>query len=241
MTDTEIDSREITQRLARAEQQLRAMREIGLALESTMSFDEVLTMAVQRTTRLMGAERSTLFLPDDEGRLVSRVIEGGDVNEIQLDPGRGIAGWVARHGRPLIVADAYKDERFDPSWDGKTGFVTRCLLAHPIIGRHGVVIGVTEVLNKQDGEFDSEDLRLLGLIASQLGLTIENARLMIDLVHKARTISDAKGDLERHNRELNLLLDLERLVGRVEDLDALASGVLARVIEITEAGVGVLY
>ena len=217
------------------------MREIGLALESTMSFEEVLTMAVQRTTRLMGAERSTLFLLDDEGCLVSRVIEGGDVNEIRLEPGRGIAGWVARHGRPLIVADAYKDERFDPSWDGKTGFVTRCLLAHPIIGRHGVVIGVTEVLNKQDGEFDDEDLRLLGLIAGQLGLTVENARLMIDLVQKARTIADAKGDLERHNRELNLLLDLERLVARVEDLDALASGVLARVIDITEAGVAVLY
>lgn len=241
MTDTDTDSREISQRLARVEQQLRAMREIGLALESTMSFDEVLTLAVQRTTRLMGAERSTLFLLDDEGRLVSRVLEGGDVNEIQLAPGRGIAGWVARHGRPLIVADAYADERFDPSWDSRTGFVTRCLMAHPIIGRHGVVIGVTEVLNKLDGEFDEEDLRLLGLIAGQLALTVENARLMIDLVRKNRVISQAKGDLERHNRELSLLLDLERLVARVEDVDDLASGVLAQVIEITEAGVGVLY
>jgi signal transduction histidine kinase len=241
LTEADNDSREVTQRLARAEQQLHAVREIGLALESTMSFDEVLTLAVRHTTRLMGAERSTLFLVDDEGQLVSRVIEGGDVNEIRLDPGRGIAGWVARHGRPLVVPDAYADERFDPSWDRKTGFVTRSLMAHPIVGRHGVVIGVTEVLNKQQGEFDEDDLRLLGLVAGQLGLTVENARLMIDLVRKNLAISQAKADLERHNRELSLLLDLERLVARVEDVDELASGVLAQVIEITEAGVGVLY
>jgi len=241
LTDSDLDPSAISRRLARAEQQLRAVREIGLALESTMSFEEVLTLAVQRTTRIMGAERSTLFLIDEEGRLVSRVLEGRGVNEIRLEPGRGIAGWVARHGRPLIVPDAYADERFDPSWDSKTGFVTHCLMAHPIVGRRGVVIGVTEVLNKRSGEFDEDDLRLLALIAGQLGLTIENAQLMIDLVRKNQAISSAKGELERHNRELSLLLDLERLVARVEDLDDLASGVLSQVIEITEAGVGVLY
>jgi signal transduction histidine kinase len=238
---SDLDTGETTRRLARVEQQLRAMREIGLALESTMSFEEVLTLAVERTTRLMAAERSTLFLVDESGRLVSRVLEGDGISEIVLESGRGLAGWVARHGRPLFVSDAYGDERFDPSWDSKTGFVTRGVLAHPIVGRHGAVIGVTEVLNKRDGEFDEEDLRLLGLIAGQLALTVENSRLMVDLVRKNRAITVAKADLERRNRELSLLLELERLVARVEDVDALASGVLAQIIEITEAGVGVLY
>jgi signal transduction histidine kinase/putative methionine-R-sulfoxide reductase with GAF domain len=238
---TNPDTGELTRRLDRVEQQLHAMREIGLALESTMSFDEVLTMAVERTTRLMDAERSSLFLVEDDGILVSRVIEGEETTEIRLETGRGLAGWVARHGRPLVVSDAYADERFDPSWDRQTGFVTRCVLAHPIVGRHGAVIGVTEVLNKHEGQFDEEDLRLLGLIAGQLALTIENSRLMIDLVRKNLAISEAKGDLERRNRELSVLLELERLVARVEDVDDLASAVLARILEITEADVGVLH
>ena len=112
---------ELERRLKRVEQRLRALRDIGLALESTMSFDEVLTLAVKRTTTLMGAERSTLFLVDEGGGLVSRVIEGDGVNEIRLESGQGIAGWVARHARPLIVPDAYADERFDAKWDEQIG------------------------------------------------------------------------------------------------------------------------
>ena len=232
---------ELERRLKRVEQRLRALRDIGLALESTMSFDEVLTLAVKRTTTLMGAERSTLFLVDEGGGLVSRVIEGDGVNEIRLESGQGIAGWVARHARPLIVPDAYADERFDAKWDERTGFVTRCVLCHPIVGRRGAVIGVSEVLNKIGGEFDEEDRELLGLLCGQLALTIENSQLLVDLVEKNRALTEAKVRLERRTRELEFLLDLEREVARAEDLDSLAGGVLMRINEITGAGVGVLH
>jgi signal transduction histidine kinase len=228
-------------RLTRLEQQLVALREIGLALESTMSFDEVLTLAVERTTRCMNAARSTLFLADEDGRLISRVIEGREVREIALEPGRGIAGWVARHGRPLIVPDAYADERFDRSWDERSGFRTRNVLCHPLLGRHGSVIGVAEVLNRLEGDFDGADLELLGLLCGQLALTIENSRLMIDLVEKNEALTEAKVGLERRARELTLLLDLERLVARAEDLDELASAVLGRINDITGAAIGVLH
>jgi signal transduction histidine kinase/putative methionine-R-sulfoxide reductase with GAF domain len=228
-------------RLARLEQQLRALREIGLALESTMSFDEVLTLAVERTTRCMNAARSTLFLAGEDGRLVSRVIEGAGVREIRLEPGQGLAGWVARHGRPLCVPDAYADERFDRSWDERSGFRTRSVLCHPLLGRHGTVIGVVEVLNRLAGEFDRDDLELLGLLCGQLALTIENSQLLIDLVGKNRALTEAKVGLERRARELTLLLDLERLASRAEDLDQLASAVLGRVNGITGAAVSVLH
>ena len=235
------DPRQMERRLVRIEQQLRALREIGLALESTMSFDEVLTMAVERITSLMGAERSTLFLIEDDGVLVSRVIEGDDVNEIRLGPGQGIAGWVASHNLPLFVHEVYADERFDPEWDQQTGFTTHNVMCHPIVGRHGSVIGVAQVLNKLEGQFDDEDLSLLGLLAGQLAMTVENSKLMLDLVRKNRAITESKVDLERRNRELALLLDLERMVARAEDLDELYTAVLGRVTEITNAQVGVLH
>ena len=238
---TELNMPEMERRLEKAEQQFSVLREIGLALESTMTFDEILTMAVEKTTRLMGAERSTLFLVNSDGDLLSRVIEGDDVNEIRLAPGQGIAGWAARHARPLIVTDTSLDERFDPTWDEKTGFVTRDIMCHPILGRHGTVIGVAEVLNRIDGTFDQEDLEILGLLCGQLALTVENSVMMIDLVEKNRAITNAKIDVERRNRELNLLLDLERLVARAEDLDSLAVSILGRVLKICDAGVAILH
>ncbi len=146
-----LDPQILEKKLARANQQLYALRQIGLALESTMTFDEVLTMAVERTTTLMGAQRTTLFLLDDSCHLVSRVMEGGGINEISLEVGQGLAGWVARHGLPVIVPDVYEDDRFDPRWDKKSGFRTKDVLCHPILGRHGAVIGVAEVLINEYG------------------------------------------------------------------------------------------
>lgn len=231
----------LEERLERAEQQLRALREIGLALESTMTFEEVLTLAVERTTRLLGAERSTLFLLESDGSLLSRVIEGEGVAEIRLASGQGIAGWVARHSVPQIVHKPGEDERFDRSWDAQTGFTTRDLICHPILGRHGTVIGVAEVLNRKDGSFTSQDLELLGMLCGQLAMTVENSRMMVDLVEKNRTITESKLGLERRNRELNLLLEMERLVARAEDMDSLSVAVLGRILVICGAEVGILH
>ncbi len=207
-----------------------------------MSLDEVLMRIVEHTDRLMEAERSTLFTVTERGSLVSRIIESGEIAEIRLEPGQGIAGWVARTGRPLNVPEVRRDERFDQSWDDGSGFVTRCVICHPIRNQSGEVIGVIEVLNKRNGSvFDDADMELLKLIASQLALIIENSSLMINLVDKNLALVEAKRSLERSNRELDLLLDLERRVARSEDLDALSVSILKRVIDICHAQVGLLY
>ncbi|MCP4600562.1 MAG: GAF domain-containing protein [Proteobacteria bacterium] len=228
--------------VTRLKKQLSCLCEMGIVLESTMSLDEILTQMVKQADRVMEAERSTLFLIDCDGNLVSRVIEATEVSEIRLEPGRGIAGWVARSGHPLCVTDVKQDERFDPSWDEKSGFNTRCLLCHPITNHHGKVIGVIEVFNKLEGAvFDESDLELLKLIAGQLALVIENSSLMVDLVEKNIALADAQQDLMRSNRELDLLLDLEQQVTHSEDLDSLTVSILKRVIDITHAELGILY
>jgi signal transduction histidine kinase/putative methionine-R-sulfoxide reductase with GAF domain len=229
-------------RAERMERQLKRLREFGLVLESTMGFDEILTLSVEQITDLMEAERSTLYVVCDDGCFVSRVIQGEDVLEIRLEPGQGIAGWVARTGRALNVPDASGDERFDPSWDGKSGFKTKCVICHPIRNQSGETIGVVEVLNKRDGSlFDEADFELLGLMAGRLALQIENSRLVIDLVDKNRALVEAKQKLEESNRELDLLLDLEQRVAQSEDINELSVSILKRVMDVTDAWIGMLY
>ena len=80
------------------ERQLRCLRNIGMVFESTMGLDDVLSKTVEQITKSMEAERSTLFIKDDDGDFVSYVLEGEEVSEIRLAPGQGIAGWVAQSG-----------------------------------------------------------------------------------------------------------------------------------------------
>ncbi|MCU0665072.1 MAG: GAF domain-containing protein, partial [Myxococcota bacterium] len=163
---------------------VRALREIGLLIESPLTLQAVLTEVVEKTTDLMGAERSVLYLIEGD-ELLSRIIDGTHVSEVRLRLGQGITGWVAQTGRPVLVPDAYADARFDRSEDERSGFRTRCILCHPLIGRNGHTIGVVEVINKVDGGvFGHQDLEFAGLLSTQLAMTIENSRLMLDLVSK---------------------------------------------------------
>ncbi len=225
------------------ERQLLCLRRIGIVFESSMGLEEALAITVEQITELMEAERSTLFIKNDAGAFVSYYLEGDEVSEISLNPGQGIAGWVAKTGKPLIIPDVYEDNRFDQSWDRKSGFRTKCIVCHPLrSARHDEIIGVVEVINKKDDTvFDEADMELLGLLAGRVALIVENLRLMVDLVGKNKSLVEAKNVLERRNRELDLLLDLEKRVAGSEDVSALMVTILKRLIDIADAEVGVLY
>src|SRR5258707_646391 len=86
---------------------LAAIADIARALGSTLDLDELLVLVMDRTTALLGADRSTLFLVDEKkGEIWSKVAQGNAVQEIRLAVGTGMAGWVARHGVTLRVPDA---------------------------------------------------------------------------------------------------------------------------------------
>jgi signal transduction histidine kinase len=227
--------------LVQTRMRMAALSDIIINLESTMSFEEILTLAVEKTTEVMGATRTTLFLIEEDGSLVSRIIEGDEAKEITLQPGAGLAGWTARHGMPLLVPDAYEDDRFDKSWDEQTGFKTNDVLCHPIFGRTNKVTGVVEVLNSKKGTFNKDDVVMLGTVAVQLAMVIENSRLIVDLVDKNRQITTSKIDLEKKNQELDLLLELEKIYARSDSVDNMGEGAFSKILEIFDCQIASLY
>ena len=165
--------------LRRAESQVEAMKRIGRALGASTEIDALLPEIMTCTTELLDVDRSTLFLVDPSGEeLWSKVLEGGDLKEIRMKVGAGIAGWVAKTGEPLLIPDAYADERFNPAFDKASGYRTRDILTWPVKRpAHGALIGVIQVLNKRHGRFQSADELLLEAIASELeGLAAGGAR-----------------------------------------------------------------
>ena len=104
------------------------------------------------------------------------------VKHLTLAMGQGVLGEVAATGKTLRVDDARRDPRFDSSIDHQTGFVTKSILATPIL-RRDELLGVLEVINKKDGpSFTEEDSLMLEVVASQAAVAIENARLLEQIV-----------------------------------------------------------
>ena len=94
----------------------------------------------------------------------------------RLALGQGILGWVAQSGEPLLVPDTATDSRYFGDFDAESGFQAHSILCVPLLVK-GQPIGAIEAINKIDGTFDEEDLRLLTRLAVPAATAIENAQL----------------------------------------------------------------
>ena len=215
---------------------LRALQDISSALGSTLDLGELLEMILDRISEVMEADRSTLYLLDEEtDELWSKVIQGEEVHEIRLKPGEGLAGAVASTGKPLNIKDAYQDVRFDAAWDRATGYRTRSTLCVPMKNQHGRTIGVVQVLNKHEGHFTIADEALLAALASHAAVSIENSKLFLSVVGKNIELLETKEKLEKKIRELDVLFEITQVAASAMELDDLLAGVLARTMRATDA------
>lgn len=202
--------------------QLGLFYQMGQALVSTFDLPQLLQDTMQLAASVINAAASSLMLVDEGHKeLIFAAAYGtkGTLLHSQRIPiNQGIAGWVARHGAPVIANDVTKDTRFDRRVDVRTGFLTCSILAVPMQLR-GETIGVLEVLNKNDEEgFDEEDLRLLLTLAAEAAIAIENARLINSLREERDRILSAQ---EKVRRELNRKLH----DGTVQLLAAIGMGI----------------
>jgi len=217
----------------------KALREVGTALGTTLDLDQLLELILDRITDALEADRATLYLLDEANdELVSRIALGDDVRSIRLKLGSGIAGQVARTGKPLRTHDAYKDPRFSPEWDMLTGYRTRSILAAPMKNHLGKTIGVVQVLNKKKGEFTEDDADILAALATQAAVSIDNSRLFLSVTQKNVQLLDTKEQLEQRVRDLKMLFDLEQAMARSVALDELLMAVLGEAMRACEARMG---
>jgi adenylate cyclase len=142
----------------------------------------LLNKVMSEATRMLNAERSTLFLNDEKRKeLFSMVGEGLGAMVIRLPNHIGIAGAVFQSGETINIPYAYADLRFNPAFDRKTGFFTRSILCVPVVNKSGKTIGVTQVLNKRGGPFTKDDESRLRAFTAQVSIALENAKLFDDI------------------------------------------------------------
>ena len=163
-------------------QRIRHLGGVSEALNAEGREEETLRYAIEAAITLVHAEAGSLLLTDEETKdLFFRMAVGpkaDQLKEIRLKLGQGIAGLVAQSGKPLLVNDAQRDPRVAHEVDLRTGFVTRTLIAAPIVA-HGDILGVLEAVNKTGGRpFSKWDVDEFVCLSHQVALALEKARLL---------------------------------------------------------------
>jgi adenylate cyclase len=165
----------------------KEMQFLDIVSDVTAEIDlgSLLQRVMLESTRMLNADRATLFLNDPKTEeLFSRVAMGDGIGEIRLPNSAGIAGAVFQSQQTINIPHAYADLRFNPGFDKQTGYFTRSILCVPIINKEGECIGCTQALNKKGGGFTDEDESRLKAFTQQVAIALENAKLFEDVARE---------------------------------------------------------
>jgi adenylate cyclase len=163
---------------------LRELLDVNSSIASEMNLHSLLTRIVQVTSKMIKAERATLFIHDAKtDTLWSMVAEGMSTKEIRIAANEGLAGQCFQRGEAIITADPYSDPSFNQSVDEETGFRTRNVISIPIIARDGRRIGVMQALNRRGrSNFLKADLSRMKAFAAQAAIALDNATLFSEVI-----------------------------------------------------------
>jgi two-component system NtrC family sensor kinase len=156
---------------------LDLLYKVGRKTSSVPELSNLIDQITLMTEQTLKASASSVLLLDQEKQEFFFYFADGPVagqlKQVKLSAGSGIAGWVVLHGEPLIVNNVTEDERFCKDVDEITGFDTRSIMCAPLVVC-GNVLGVIEVLNKLDGsDFNEQDLESLVAVASTAAMVVE--------------------------------------------------------------------
>ena len=174
--------------------QLTSLYEIGKALSSTLDVDELLKKSLELLRGFLGHSPCSILLLDrNRNELYIQQIIGRDLEEVKEKRFKvgvdGIVGWAAQTGSPLYVPDVSKEPRYIPGVPG-----VRSEAVFPLKIRDEV-IGVLNVESTEMNGFDEEDLKVLSSFASQVSISIENARLFAELKQTLKELKQAQDQI----------------------------------------------
>ena len=155
---------------------LSRILDVTRKLAAPFDLDTMLREVVEAAKSVLDAEGGSVWLADhDSHELVMRV--GSGIDAVRVPIGRGIVGECARSRTLVNVPDAYADPRFNPEFDRRSGYRTRCLLTLPLVGHDDSLVGVLQIVNRRNGVFDGGDERIAMALAAQCAVALQRVEM----------------------------------------------------------------
>jgi len=181
--------------------QLSLFYQVAQVMASTYDLDKVVSDTLELAMAILDASAAALLMIDEEKDQLIYAYTHGDMGDFmrgrRMAMGKGLAGWVATHGEPLIANEAHDDPRASATADTWIGIPNQSVVCVPVQSR-GKTIGVLQALNKRSQMgFDAEDLSLMVMAANQAAIAIESNQLYQSLRDEQDRIIRAQENVRR--------------------------------------------
>ncbi|MDH4262039.1 MAG: SpoIIE family protein phosphatase [Spirochaetia bacterium] len=220
-----------------AKQLIGEIIRVSKLINSTLDIDALLESIMESAKLVIKSEGCSLLLIDEKSNeLYFNIVSGEkeeEVKQVRIPLGTGIAGIVAQSRQPMIVNDAQSDPRLFKKVDEKAAFITRNLIACPLMVRDKI-IGVLEVINSVGRkEFSGDDLELFITFSEQAAIAIHNRELI-------QSLQKTNLELSKKVHELSSLHEVSKVlisnINEKELFDALIK-IISEVLEVNKASI----
>ncbi|KAH0788100.1 3'5'-cyclic nucleotide phosphodiesterase family protein [Histomonas meleagridis] len=192
---------------------LSALLEVAEIISGQLDAERLSEIIMEKGRYLTKADRCSLFLVSPKRDHLITSFHRGLKNCIDIPITKGIVGRTVTEGKALNISNAYEDESFDKETDLKNGYHTKSILSVPIFNQRGEVIGVTEMINKLDGnDFTTWDMNIIQIFNVFCGISLENARLYKDSVEMSN--------------QLRLFFGISNAISKNEDIQKALTDIL---------------
>jgi len=178
----------------RMSQELTIFHDVAKALTSSLNLDSILQTIMEKMAEYFRPDTWSLLMVDEEKDELYFAIAVGAASDVltkvRLKVGEGLAGWVARHGQPLIVPDVKADPRFSSRLDELTQLKTQSVICVPLRSKHRV-LGVIQLVNANVGLSENE-MFFLQALSDYAAIAIENAR-SVEKIQELTITDDCTG------------------------------------------------
>ena len=211
--NVEARSRALERQVASRAKELAALNAIAATVSQSLELDEILDGALDKTLQVMEIESGGIYLLDEDTGVLTIAVQRGFnpqfVAEIdRLKVGEGFSGRVAQSGEALVVRNVSADPRLTRMAVREEGLHS---LASVPLSSKGKALGALFAVTRGYREFTDQDVQLLTSIGHQIGVVIENARLLKVERRRAeqfRVITEV-------GRHLASILDIDELLGEI--------------------------
>ena len=203
-------------------ERLHAMLDMTARWNQNRETDQLLVEIAEASTRLLDAERATIFLPDASGQmLIGKPALGVESGQLSIPADAGVVGKVMSSGEPQRVDTDIADEQkqINREVDEQLNFETRSLLCVPLVNSKGKTIGAFELINKINGNFSNDDQAALLELAAHSAVAIENTQHVEKLVTTKKVVADQAAGQVQLIGNCPEIEKLKATVERVADTD----------------------
>ena len=215
--------------------------------EEGIDYDSILRERMEPAKSILQADRCSVFIIDHDNHEMVSKFRSEDLShdsELRVPLGRGFASFTATSGEPVIVKDAYQDDRFNQDVDNETGYRTGSVLVVPVLKSkaakktfnplsehidtgmpHPDVMGVVQMINKYKGGFTFNDVQTAEAFAASAAGVIESST----------AIDDWKRKVERAQRQSANLLEVGKSLSGSLGKQDMINLIMTRAKELVEA------